>query len=324
MTYRVGTELELLAPVGMSRATLAHEVARVIGGTVVAGWHLDTEPSAHRSIEVFQHLTAAFDVLDGNGERYLRVVHDVTIHSDLNVKAPAVDGWYRVVSDDRRILRMVEPFLPATGLGDDDISAVAGRFALGHETRNGMTRFFDSSGASVAMITGDRGEKQRVAECISPPLVDDHGQWVEVVVGTADRLGFTVPAEGATHFHYDAELFAQPEAFARLVTTFGHDLDSIRRAVGTNPNCRRLGPLPQSLVDLVEDPAYDRLTWDEVAAKARTIDGVTKFADVNVLNLVAQQPKLPTVEFRMLPASIDPARLAALRTAVDGIVDGLL
>lgn len=324
MTFQVGTELEILAPTGSSRATLAEGVARSIGGSVVEDWHVDSEPSAHPDLEVFHHLTPAFTVFDASGDQYLRLVSDVTIHADLHVKEPSRPGWHRVLSDDQRFLRMVGQFLPAMNASSDDLEALADRFGLTTERKGDTTRLHDSSGASVVMFTTLPGEKERVTECISPPLTEGFDEWLSVVIGTANDLGFTVPTEGATHFHYDAELFRRPDVFQQLVFAFGANVDVIRQKMQTNPHCRRLGALPAGLIELVESDRYATMSWPDVAAAAGAVDGLTKYNDVNVLHLLADAPKHDTVEFRMLPSSLEIDRVRQLRADVDTLVRHLL
>ena len=63
------------------------------------------------------------------------------------------------------------------------------------------------------------------------------------------------------------------------------------------------------------------MSWAEIVDKARSGGEVTKFADVNILYLLTDEPKVPTVEFRMLPASLDLDELLSLATATDALVD---
>ena len=60
------------------------------------------------------------------------------------------------------------------------------------------------------------------------------------------------------HLHVDGAPFRRPEAFANLVRLFGHWREELWAALGTNPACRRLAPLPDALLDLVEQPGVHR------------------------------------------------------------------
>ena len=323
MRPRTGAELELLAPAGSSRSVLAQELAVSVGGRVQTNWHLDSEPSAHSKISLFHHLTPSFDVVV-DGSLYARLVDDITIRSDLDAKHRSELGWGRVVSDDPRILRMISDRLNPIGATFHEVSSakeVLGLTCIEHEH---AIKMVDSSGASVALLAGVPGERERVCEVISPPLADQLPGWLDNVTGTAAGLGFVVPAESATHFHYDAEPFRDLEVFRRLVWNFVEHGDMIRQRFRTNPNCSRIGQLPSRLLDLVDSDEYGNKSWKDVASTVRAMKGVVKYLDVNLTNLVAEDPKVDTVEFRMLPGSISGQDLREMLVLVDAIVEQLM
>lgn len=314
----------MLAPSGATRRDLAVELAAAVGGRVVDGWHLDSEPSAHRDLEVFLHLTPSFDVLDAADEPFVRLVDDVTIIDDLDRAAPAPDGWHRVLSDDARFLRMLEPLLPSVGAPGEPAAAAAERLGLLLEDKGDALRLHDRADASVALITGVRADRQRVAECISPPLDDGPEPWFGRVAEAATAVGCTVPVEAATHLHYDAGPFRAAPVVQRLVWAFAEDHEAIRARFGTNTRCRRTGALSSSLVEVVDAAGFAELPWPEAAEKLRAVDGLTKYADVNLLHLVAERPRIDTVEFRMLPGTLDPEAFAVLCAGVDALVEHLV
>jgi hypothetical protein len=107
-------------------------------------------------------------------------------------------------------------------------------------------------------------------------------------------------------------------------------------ALGTNPACTRLQPLPAALVDLVENqdaggsnaatgsnaganPRDDEAErWPRLQEAARAT-GLTKYFDVNLTALLTDQPPRDTVEVRILPGSLradDIVRRAALVEAL--------
>jgi hypothetical protein len=89
---------------------------------------------------------------------------------------------------------------------------------------------------------------------------------------------------------------------------------ALHSMLGTNAACRRLAPLPASLVQVTAgSPSYDEL---RAAAAA---GGITKFFDVNLTALFAENPVRDTLEVRILPGSIvtgDVMRGAALVEAL--------
>ncbi len=321
MRPRTGAELELLAPAGSSRAVLADELANNVGGRVQANWHIDSEPSAHSKIDLFHHITPSFDVIDKEGSVYARLVDDITIRRDLNAKHRSELGWGRVVSDDPRFLRMMADRLEPIGSTFDDVSSAMEALGLTCIEHEHAIKMVDSSGASVALLAGVPGERERVCELISPPLTKQLPDWFDKVTATAARLGFVVPAESATHFHYDAEPFRSPGVFRRLIWNFVEHGDMIRQRFRTNPNCSRTGLLPTELLDLVDSDDYETKSWNEIASRVRTMKDVVKYLDVNLTNLIADDPKVDTVEFRMLPGSISGEGLREMLVLMDAIVE---
>ena len=316
---RAGIEIELLAPAGCSRLELAELIARRSDTSVVAGWHLDSETSAHQNHRFFHHMTPAFDVTTSAGTPIARLVDDITVQADLDHSAHSAPTWRRVVGDDPRILRMLTSSLAPIGAGMENVAVLAEGFGLVAEAKDEAIRLADSSGASVALVAGMPGERERVCELISPPLRSGLGEWVESTVGAASELGFTVPREAAIHLHYDADLFRSKANVERLLWAFGDSLSEIRASFGTNEHCRRIGPLPSGLVSAIED-LPENAAWADVAAALRAVDGITKYADVNITQLIAEQPTLPTVEFRFLPGSASVGDILDLVARSDEIV----
>lgn len=103
----VGIEVELLAPAGSDRRALAELIAKRLNGSVRAFFHTDSEPSKVQGKPLFYHLTQGFAVHDAHGKLIAKCVDDITLQHDLNKDAPAAPGWYRLVSDEIRLLRLI-------------------------------------------------------------------------------------------------------------------------------------------------------------------------------------------------------------------------
>lgn len=312
LTLRTGFEVELLAPYGADRQDLADALAGRCGGRVLRSFHADSEPSPVPGIGVFRHLSPAFDVVDATGAPVARLVDDITIEADL-VPVPGRPsgrghrGWYRVLCDDARLLRLVERLADPAAPMASVLDPVAEVFGVTAEVFPAATRVNDATGATVALAMPLPGGRERPCEVVTPPLVAGHAEALEALLEPARRLGFTVPREAAVHVHVDGGPFARVEAFANLVRLFAHWREPLWTALGTNPACRRLAPLPGGLVELVERawPSDDaRSGWARLREEARGV-GVTKYADVNLAPLVAARPVRDTVEVRILPGDLD-------------------
>ena len=324
MTLRTGFEVELLAPAGSDRSALAAEIAAHCQGQVLRSFHTDSEPATVPGVGVFRHLSPAFDVVDAHGEPVARFVDDITIEADLATLPgqQGHDGWYRILCDDIRLLRLIERHGDPNALLETVLEPVADLFGVRVDVIAGAARVNDAAGATVAVAMPLPAGRERPCEVITPPLVDDHGRTLERLLAPARELGFTVPREAAVHMHVDGAPFRQPETFANLVRLFGSWRDVLWLALETNPACRRLAPLPIELMDLVEldwQDTADSTGWARMQAAARAV-GLTKYADVNLTQLVSQHPVRDTVEVRILPGSISGAHIVRRAAIVEALL----
>lgn len=322
---RIGFEIELLAPDGSDRRALAQAVADVVGGHVSTVFHTDSEPSLVPGMGQFWHLTPGFAVTDGDGAPLASFVDDVTLNADLRrapqlPSAPDVsEGWYRIVSDEPRLLRLVQRHEPADAPFDRVLETVATVFGTTVDVIGPVRRLDDDSGATVAMATGLARGRERPCEIVTAPLTSDHHRTLALLLDRARALGFTVPVEAAVHLHVDGQPFRDAAAFANLVRLFGHWRDELRSELGTNPALTRIQPLPPALLDLVETDA----SWPELQVAARAT-GLTKFFDVNLTALLEDDPVRDTVEVRILPGSIDADEIVAAAAVVERLLDRCL
>jgi hypothetical protein len=160
--------------------------------------------------------------------------------------------------------------------------------------------------APIAIASALPGERERPCEIVTPPLATDHEARLEALLGPARALGFTLPVEAATHVHFDGAPLRDARKLrnlVRLVTTWS---GALKKLVGTNPRCRRLGGWPDALHEVVEAPGFAELPWE--AAKEQLAEvGLSKYCDVNIKNIVHDVPDKPTIEIRVLPGLCETA-----------------
>lgn len=322
---RTGFEVELLAPEGSDRRALARSVADAVGGCVATIFHTDSEPSLVPGMGRFWHLTPGFAVTDRDGAPLAEFVDDITLDADLRA-APGpptapdpADGWFRIVSDDARLLRLVERHERADVPFGAVLESVAAVFGTSVDVIGPIRRLDDASGATVAMATALARGRQRPCEIVTAPLVTDHHRTLELLLGQARELGFTVPREAAVHLHVDGGPFRAVQPFANLVRLFGHWREQLRAELGTNPALTRIGPLPAALVEAVEVAT----SWSELQGAARD-SGLTKFFDVNLTALLDDEPVRDTVEVRVLAGSLDADAIVADAALVERLLDRCL
>lgn len=279
-------------------------------------WHHDSEPApVPRLGGRFLHLTQGFEVVRDSGELLCALVDDVTIVADLNAAAAAPPGWHRLLTDDARLLELLARTSDPDGSLDTALDGVAALWGEPVERIGNVWRL-DVAGATIALATPSGGERERPCEIVTPPLVADHAAALEELLGTARGLGFTVPHEAAVHLHLDGGRFREPHALANVVRLFGRWREPLRELLATNPRCRRLAALPAELVDAADgDPSLDDL---RAAAKR---GGLTKFFDVNLTQVLRDDPLRDTIEIRILPGAIAADEVIERAALVEKLLD---
>jgi hypothetical protein len=319
LPWTLGFEVELLTPRGASRRTFAEAVAGA-SGTVTPDLHLDTEPSLAPGVPVFHNLTPAFEARDAQGRRLVRVADDLTLQDDLDKRAPPKPGWYRILSDDPRILRLiqrhVDPAAPLERVLDPARALFDGAVEIGDRQ---IRRLSDAWGASVAMAAPLPGERERPCEVITPPLGDDADARLGDLLRVARGLGCVAPQEGAVHVHVDGRPFQDPAVLARLAAVLDGRHDALRALLGTNPRCRRLGPWSDAVRATLADPAFAQLSWAEARARLLRAE-ISKYVDLNLRNLVIAHPDKTTVEWRILPVHLDAGPILRATALLGGVL----
>ncbi len=311
---RTGFEVELLAPPGSSRRALADVLADRCGGRVRPVWHRDSEPSLVPGLGHFLHLTQGFEVLRPTGELLCTLVDDVTLVADLDPRAAPVPGWHRLLTDDVRLLHLLARHSDPGGPLDGALDRAAALFGVAAQ-RHGPAHRLTVAGRSVALAVPQGAERERACELVTPPLTRDHAAALEELLAPARALGCTVPAEAAVHLHLDGAPFRAPHALANVVRLFGCWREPLREVLGTNPRCTRLAPLPAELVRAVEGVP----TTAELRDAARR-GGLTKFFDVNLTQLLVDDPVRNTLEVRVLPGALHAADVLAGAALVEGLL----
>ena len=315
----MGVEIELLAPPGRSRQDLAVAIADHYGAKARRVFHPQGEPSKVPGTPVFENLTLGFVVEDASGNLLAQCVDDLTLQDDLDRQRPPREGWYRIVSDDARLLRLTMRHADPTAPLRTVLSPIAALFgSTVEEGEGGMVRVADEAGLPIAIGAPLPGERERPCELITPPIETDHLERLETLLGLARALGFRAPAEGAIHLHFDAAPLCRAATVANLVSLLGIHGESLKHRLGTNPRCRRLGPWPQALFDLIGAPAFSSLPWEDARDQLAQLE-LTKYCDFNLRNLVHPIPDKHTLEVRILPVWMEAQKIveaAALFAAI--------
>ena len=224
-------------------------------------------------------------------------------------------GWHRLLTDDARLLELLARVSDPAGSLDTALDDVAALWRERVEQIGNVWRL-DVAGATIALATPSGGERERPCEIVTPPLVSDHAAALEELLGPARALGFTVPREAAVHLHLDGARFREARTLANVVRLFGHWREPLRQLLGTNPECRRLAALPTELVAVADgEPSWNDLR--EAATRGR----LTKFFDVNLTQLLRDNPLRDTLEVRILPGAITADEVIDRAALVETLLD---
>jgi hypothetical protein len=282
-------------------------------------WHEDSEPSpAARLGGRFLHLTKGFEVSRESGDVLCTLVDDVTIVADLDPAAKAPPGWHRLLTDDPRLLRLLAIVSDPGGTLETVLDGAASLWGVATERQGNVWRL-DSRGATIALATPSGGERERPCEIVTPPISENHAVALEELLGPARDLGFTIPLEAAVHLHFDGAPFRSAGPLANVVRLFGWWREPLRQLLGTNPRCRRLSALPAELVDVV-----DGVPSSQELRGAAERGGVTKFFDVNLTQVLRDDPFRDTIEIRILPGALTTDAVLEPAAIVEGLLDRCL
>lgn len=318
--WRTGFEIELLAPAGRSRRDLAERTAAAFGGRVERFFHAQTEPSKVPGQPTFNNLSPGFRVRDGAGRPIAAFVCDITLQHDLDRAAPPQPGWYRIVSDDARLIRLAQRHCDPDAALAVVLAPLAALFGGTTETHpSGMVRVGDGEGRPVAVAAPLPGERERATEIVTAPLGPERDEVVARLLALAREEGFSLPREGATHIHFDGAPLRRARVLATLIGLLDRHGDALKRMVGVNPHCVRLGPWPDALAPLARSRAFRAADWPTAAAMLSTV-GLSKYCDYNLKNILAADPAKDTVEVRVLPASLDPAPVLAAASLFEALL----
>lgn len=306
---RVGVEIELLAPPGVTRREVAGAIADEVGGSRRSVFAFGTEPARKGPNKVLHHLSRGMEVATGDGTRVCQVVDDLTIRDGLTSELSS-DGDYRIVADDKRLLHLIKAQANPDAVLAEVLDPVAVLFGQPvHDLAEGKRFAILVERMSVASALLQLADRQRVCEIVTAVIDRDHREALDRLLGPARDIGCTVPTEAAVHVHFDAEPFRRADRFAGLVELFEGRREELRERFGTNLSCRHLGPLPEPLVKLVRTPGFRSRPWSEVEELTRKM-GFNKFIDLNLRNLRFRIPDKDTVEVRLLPGASDAGVIA--------------
>lgn len=309
---RIGVEIELLAPAGVTRADVATAIAQLSPSSesrVVPIYAAGIESSRSGPNNYF-HLTRGVKVVNAEGEIMCRLVDDATIQEGLSTDL-SESGDYRIVVDDKRLLWLIERNTSAASSLRQCLLPLAKMYKTDIRATSDRRRYrVVVNQRTIATALTQRSGRERVVEIVTPVITGDYRQQLDQLLAPARAQGCVVPVEAAVHVHFDAEPFRDPGRLARLVDLFQTRAGELKDRFATNPRCRMLGPQPPELIELLE-PIGRASSDGEVVPEWQDFEPqlmqlrLPKLADINLRNLQARAEGKDTVEIRILGPAID-------------------
>ncbi len=299
-SLRVGLELELIAPPGLTRFDFAERLARQVKGQLryrlhyTGEGHLDSgRPNCALSL--------AARVLDADGRWLVDVVDDVTI----GVKPSRASTWVGR-TDDVRLALLAEAVSESE---EPNPLKVLRQFARRTATTwVSEGTLADAVGHPLVVLDRSDAARHRVCEVVTRPLVAaERDRVVTQILAVARALKFRVPEAAAMHAHFDARAFRRVEPLRQLITRFSERREAIWRALQPNRRCTKLGPLPELVQRVAREATQVDLSFEAFSA-ALVMAGATKYCDLNLLGVIERRPRHPTLELRCLPVDFSAER----------------
>lgn len=156
---------------------------------------------------------------------------------------------------------------------------------------------------------------ERVAEIVSSPMLrEDLPAFAQIVAFIRDIPGVEIPETAALHVHVDGTGFQESAALICLIEAFEAIEPALRASAPVA--LRRAATLPSAL--LVE--LRDGVPWRD-ALRAHV---PSRAFALNLYNLIADEPHKLTVELKLAGATLDPAKVLALREMFVALAAGAL
>jgi len=326
----VGLEVELIGKKGARRRDLARRLAAHFNGRVQSGFrYLDAGVVAdgRRACEV----VPCYRVYDDQGRLQVWVTDDLSIKYDIDESEASRVGMFRLVLDDVRLASFVERTARSFHGLDEALQAFMDVMALeagapGEEVESADQRLlFDPLGFKVAVIGPYAPDRERVAEVVTRPLgVNEREAFLHDVLGLCRDEGYAPCVDGSTHAHFDNGPWRDKRRLAALIAGWGEEREAILAEVRPDdasaeekPEFR--GQFKPSVLNCVATMPPD-VDFRALADTLLAI-GLDKRHDWNLAGVCETRPRLPTLECRVLPASVDAAEIMRHLDRIESFLD---
>ena len=258
---KVGYELELLTPVGLTRKSIAEAFAKKYALKLKSNFHRESElwPGSQNKTSYYC-LTKCFELWNSNHWSF-RFVNDMTIQESLIVNTPESEDWYHILSDDIRLIDLILQNCNSDSKTSEILKPIADFYKTEVKSHDNI---YSVTGKKSKLICGAHSrmtDRNRICEIITAPIADDYQAQLAEIVELAKTTGCAVPVEGAFHIHFDGLAFANSKTLLKMIRYFYIWSDVLKSIIPPNPNCKRLGEYSQEIVDYAFDLANENKSF---------------------------------------------------------------
>ena len=307
---KCGYELELLAPIGETRHSIASHLAQYYSCQPVPIFHRESDYRPHHIHSAsFYCLTRGF-YLERPSGFWLKVVNDMTISNQINLDNDEETDWYHLLADDIRLVDLIISHCDPGAGPKEILDPIASLFRTSVEKNGSLYQVAGPRSSLVCFAHHLFKDRNRICEIVTAPITTLHREILLDLTTKVQEKGCIIPTEAAFHIHYDATDFCSPALLLRLIRYFHVWSQTIKRIVPPNPHCRRLGAYADDVVNYAFARSNEDKPWEEVVASLKSA-GATKFCDFNFVNILNGHPTKMTFEVRITPMTFNVDALVA-------------
>ncbi len=307
---KAGYELELLAPIGSTRYSIAYHFSQKYNLNLKTCFHRESEiwPGSNNGI-AYYCLTKGFELWNNQSWQF-RFINDMTIRHSLDASVPESNEWYHILTDDIRFIDLIQNQCDSSSATSEILKPISKLYKVEQQIKD---RIYSVVGKKSKLICGahsQMADRNRICEIVTAPITENHQQRLEEIIDLANSMGCIVPQEGAFHIHFDGTDFANSKTLLRMIRYFYVWTDVLKAMIPPNPYCTRLGEYSKAILDYAFDLANETKPFSDVVSELKML-APTKYCDFNFNNILIGDPDKFTVEVRVIPMLLDSAALVA-------------
>lgn len=304
---KVGYELELLAPIGLTRHSVAQAFAQKLQLQMKPCFHRESEFWPGDQSTPFYCLTKGFE-LSNQDKWHFRFINDMTIRHSLDPAVQESPEWYHLLTDDIRFIDLINIHCHAGDHADQILKPIANLYKTDVHSENGI---YSVTGQKSKLICGAHtrmADRNRICEIVTAPITENHQDKLDEIVTLAASLGCVVPREGAFHIHFDGTAFANTATLLRFIRYCHVWSGVLKMLIPPNPYCTRLADYSPEILQYAFNTENEKKSFDQTVIELKSL-APTKYCDFNFTNILTGNPDKFTVEVRVIPMMLDAAAL---------------